>query len=422
MSALTACGDDDGGVDGGGTDGGVIPVDAGMDGSAIPPDGGFDGGFDAGFDAGAPDGGPVTPEGCNPDGGIECDGDWTGRCMATCGVGECCSPQGGRFECVARDTEGNCPAADIWVDEERINSSSVDVEWQYFEADDCAIVEGCVDAAGWRRLMRFPTWTPNTGGADLFLGRPADMASYFEYSSCHGHYHFNSYAQYELEGADGSVVATGHKQAFCLLDYYQYPGTDGRGAVYNCSNQGIQRDWQDVYGQHLDCQWVDVTDVEPGDYTLRIDVNFDHILNESDYTNNTASVTVTVPPDTEATDVTMACATVTSSADRDCGLTREAVHSCTPGATVSVGCSSVCGLGSCTGDPFIRVCAASDDPGCTGRRAIASNDDSGCGAGACTAGDCCSRTSFTCPAGGSYVVFYGPYRSSSAATCTIATM
>ena len=37
---------------------------------------------------------------------------------------------------------------------------------------------------------------------------------------------------------------------------------------YDCSNQGIQAGWSDLYGNSLDCQWLDVTDVPPGDYFL----------------------------------------------------------------------------------------------------------------------------------------------------------
>jgi hypothetical protein len=407
-----------------------IDVDSGMD-SGVPdtsapetgpPDTGMDSGMDGAGDTGLADAGDVGV--CNPVSGIECDGDWEGRCATLCGTDQCCSPVDGRFTCVPR-VGGRCPAADIWVDEGRL-LDDVEFEWVFFEDGDCAIAEGCVMGPGWRRLLRFPTWTPNTGGADLYLGRPSDSLEYFEYSACHDHYHFNSYAQYELRNLDGSVAAEGHKQAFCLLDFYQYPGTDGRGANYTCSNQGISRDWQDVYGGHLDCQWVDVTDVEEGDYDLWVDLNFEHILNESDYSNNSSTLRVTVPeapPLPADVDVTLPCPSGTGDgATRNCGLTRLGEYTCTVGATINVGCSATCGLGSCTGDPFLRVCDITNDPTCMNFYAIASNDDSGCGSAACGAagGDCCSQTSFTCPASGEYVVFTGPYRVGGTSSCTVA--
>lgn len=396
---LAACGDDDrpatsdGGMDAAAPDAG--PPDAG------PPD------------TGPPDAGRWIGPGCNPDGGVQCDGDWEDKCGGACTADECCTPQHGRFVCLGRGDGGSCPAPDLWVDEPRL-SASLTVEWKYFAEDDCAIVEGCVAASGWRRLLRFDTWTPNTGGADMYLGPPTGEEPYFVYSACHDHHHFESYAAYELLASDGTVAAEGHKQAFCLLDYYQYPGTDDTGSVYDCDNQGIQAGWQDVYGADLDCQWVDVTDLAPGDYSLHISLNNESLLLESDYDNNSATVPVTIPEDVDP-DVTLDCPVARFGQDRSCGLVREGMHTCTAGAMVTVGCSAACSLGSCTGDTVIRACEPAHDPTCTARHALASNDDAACGS------DGCSQITFTCPAGGEYVVFWGAYDTMESATCTVAT-
>jgi hypothetical protein len=426
----------DAAVDGGRMD--ASAADAGP-GDAGPPDGGADGGTDAGMMS-TPDGGPDRPPAtaCDPLGGVECDGDWASECDPACPPSDCCVPRAtlgadrrteatGVFRCMPRDESGECPAADIWVDTSRIvhpdDGDQYTVGWERFAADDCAIVEGCVEAPGLRRLLRFDTWTPNTGEVDLYLGDPDDSPELFEYSSCHDHNHFNSYARYSLHDASGAVVARGHKQAFCLIDYYQYPGTDDTGAVYpvaTCRFQGIQSGWQDVYGSHLDCQWVDVTDVAPGTYTLRIELNYDGVLLESDYTNNRAEVTVVIPGEA---DVTAPCPSGTeSSADRSCGLTLEGTHTCTPGAELYVGCSSQCDLGACTGDPFMRVCDSAS-PSCEAPDALDQNDDAGCAAGRCRTsnpGACCPRTTVTCPASGSIDVFYGAYDPDNAATCSVA--
>lgn len=388
---LSACGDDG-------------APDAGSDGGADAS--GLDAGRDAGArDAGPPDADPWAHPGCNPEIGVECDGDWAGRCAPACSRAECCSPVGGEFVCVERADDGACPAADIWVDETRIGEGDYFVQWQFFEDDDCAIVEGCVDGPGWRRLLRFATWTPNTGTADLYLGPPEDTVDHFVYSECHDHYHFESYAAYELRDEGGAVVATGHKQAFCLLDFYRYPGTEERGLVYDCDDQGIQRDYQDVYGTDLDCQWVDVTDVAPGDYRLFIELNSEHVLLESDYDNNTAEVPVAIPEDVDV-DVTAACAEPLSGDARDCGWVRDSERACTPGATVTLACSGACGLGSCRGDTVLRVCGRDGDPTCSNRRVLGRNDDSGC-----ADDDVCSQVRFACPDDGAYVIFVGGYDS-----------
>ncbi len=420
---VIGCGDDDRprpGIDAATMDGappgdGSVGIDAGS-----PVDAGTDAGIriDAGSDAGDLDGGFV---GCNPVTGIECDGDWAGRCTPACADGECCAPQMGRFRCVARDAAGACPAADLFVDRDRV-VDNYNVDWRDFPADDCALVERCVDAPGVRRLLRFDTWTPNTGTADMYLGVPTMTSPYFEYAACHMHYHFNTYAEYDLIAADGSIVARGHKQAFCLLDFYHYPGTSGTGAVYNCGNQGIEMGWQDVYSRGLDCQWVDVTAVAPGDYMLRIRINTEHILNESNYANNEITVPVTIPPDDSDVDVTLPCTAGERGPDRSCGWTREGVHTCTAGAMVQVGCDAACGVGSCTGDTVLRICEG--DRNCGGRFVLAGNDDASCGAPACgrAGGDCCSNVTFTCPTSGQYTVLTGAYMPGTAAMCTVGIM
>jgi hypothetical protein len=164
--------------------------------------------------------------------------------------------------------------------------------------ESCLLVEECVGGTGQRHLLRFDTITPNVGSADLVMGVPSNHPDLFHYSDCHGHYHFDGYAVYDLLDTKGNVVAEGHKQAFCLLDWENWSGFPGGG--YNCSNQGISSGWQDVYGGHLDCNWIDITGVPPGDYVLRISVNpalattGKPPIIERDYDNNVLERPVTI--------------------------------------------------------------------------------------------------------------------------------
>jgi hypothetical protein len=340
---------------------------------------------------------------------------------------------------MARNTDGTCPLPDLFIDHTRIDGTNgrYRVTYDTFAPDACEIAEGCVDAPGLRRLLRWDTWTPNQGMADMFLGTtPAQGVSsgLFEWSACHMHHHFTSYAYYQLLHQDGSVAATGHKQAFCLEDFYNYPcGTTGApmcgnaGAHYNCGYQGIQRGFQDVYYDGLPCQWIDVTDVAPGDYQLHISLNSRHLLAESDYTNNELTLPITIPQPPPDVDVTLPCTMTTHGPDRDCGWTRSTatgIGTCTPGAMVTVGCSAGCMLGTCTGDTVLRVCEASHDPTCTARWTLAQDDDSTCpgsNPNCGTQGDCCSELSFTCPPSGHYVTFWGGYTAGdTAAMCNAA--
>ena len=60
-------------------------------------------------------------------------------------------------------------------------------------------------------------------------------------------------------------------------------------------NQGLHVGWEDVYPNDIDCQWVDITGVPAGNYLLKVAINTAGYLPESDYTNDTATVPVTIP-------------------------------------------------------------------------------------------------------------------------------
>jgi hypothetical protein len=190
---------------------------------------------------------------------------------------------------------GPCP--DLVVDVKDLQASTV-IDTRTFAATDCAVVEGCIAQTGTRRLLRFDTATANIGTGDLVLGSPAAGVC-FQFSQCHQHYHFRGFSQYTLYREDGtSVAATGHKQSFCLEDVEQYPAapTPDPATPFTCNNQGLHVGWEDVYPNDIDCQWIDITGVPAGDYLLTVAINTARYLPESDYTNDTATVPVTIPP------------------------------------------------------------------------------------------------------------------------------
>lgn len=208
----------------------------------------------------------------------------------------CCPMNALQASCIPATSAG-CLAPDLTVSVSRAQQTAT-VEYRNFASNHCAIAEQCIGASGRRRLLRFETFTPNIGTADMRLGVPNTSNPVFEYSACHDHFHFKGYAEYDLLDANGTVVATGHKQAFCLLDSERYLTSDStvrRTPQYQCGNQGITRGWGDSYTPDLDCQWVDVTDVPAGQYTLRIRINQSHTLLELRYDNNEALVPVRIP-------------------------------------------------------------------------------------------------------------------------------
>jgi len=163
-----------------------------------------------------------------------------------------------------------------------------------FTNTDCEVVEGC-ETPGTHRLLSFTTETRNIGGGDLIMGDPATN-SLFYWATCHQHFHFESFAEYNLLDASNNIVATGHKVGFCLEDVHSWSATANPEKRYNCSYQGIQSGWADVYAAGLPCQYIDVTAVPPGNYVLQMIVNPDNLIAEADTSNNETRVPVTIPP------------------------------------------------------------------------------------------------------------------------------
>lgn len=217
-----------------------------------------------------------------------CDHDQP-TCKTACSSQEYC---GTDCECHrARD-----PRPDLVIDEARL-ADEILFDTLEVNPASCAVAEACVNGTGLRRLLRFSVQAVNQGQADLRVPPPSNRPDLFDYSECHGHYHFQGFARYELLDAAGNVVLTGRKQAYCMEDTERV--ADGPGVAcdkkYDCSNQGIQAGWSDIYGNALDCQWLDITELPAGDYALRVSVNPSRTFEEVSYDNNTATVPVTIP-------------------------------------------------------------------------------------------------------------------------------
>ncbi len=145
------------------------------------------------------------------------------------------------------------------------------VIYRYVPPDSCAIAEGCVGGPGWRRLLQFDASVKNLGAAALDIG---DVDYYlegagtslgdhniYEFSECHQHYHFSHYGDFTY----GDGPQTGQKRAFCLQSTSRYSNNEASPLTNpygSCAYQGIQAGWGDDYGAGLDCQWIDVTDVD----------------------------------------------------------------------------------------------------------------------------------------------------------------
>ncbi|MCC6622900.1 MAG: hypothetical protein IT385_16695 [Deltaproteobacteria bacterium] len=272
---------------------------------------------------------------CEPEGsacvgsckGRKCGDDGCGVSCGECGEGEVCA-----------DTEGVCVAlsgcdhmkpvceqhcakgkycgsdcqchkvGDVLVDlapaAADVLTSSIEFEWRTFSGTSCAIAEGCVPGPGRFLLMRFNTDVVNHGLAPFVGGDPLANPEFFEYATCHQHFHFTGFANFALKTLDGRTALQGQKLSYCMED--SYPNltgpTIGCDLKYTCEDQGIQAGWVDSYASTLDCQWLILrgttaapTDIQPGWYLHETCTNVGRYFHEHTFDNNCALVPVYVP-------------------------------------------------------------------------------------------------------------------------------
>lgn len=186
-----------------------------------------------------------------------------------------------------------CPAPDLAMDS-ALMSSSLAIGSITVSSTDCRIEEGCLTGYGTRDLLRFSTKIDNIGTSDYFIGVPSLSNPQFSNDNCHGHWHYEGYAYYALYDMAGNELPLGYKNGFCVLDLGCNPGYTG---TYGCGNMGISNGCYDIYSSGLDCQWVDITDVDTGIYQLVVRVNWDQDPDangaiESTFDNNAAYVCV----------------------------------------------------------------------------------------------------------------------------------
>lgn len=163
----------------------------------------------------------------------------------------------------------------------------------------CAMEENCVasqayriqrESGNWhletRRLLRFTARILNAGTADF---RPSVPKHLWEWHMCHMHYHsMEVFATFDVIDTSGNKVAEGHKASFCLEDNQCMPGVEPRYKCANYGDQGISVNCSDIYKHNIDCQWVDISELEPGQYTFKVAVNPEFKVGEMSYENNAA--------------------------------------------------------------------------------------------------------------------------------------
>jgi hypothetical protein len=128
----------------------------------------------------------------------------------------------------------------------------------------------------------------------------------FETADGHNHWHLKHAMRYSLWSADRSTqVTAAQKVGFCLIDSQPIEAAGSRPTYSTVANRfcamnepsapevymGVSAGWRDYYGSGLAFQWVDISDVAPGQYWLRSDSDPDGVIQEVDEVNPGAYAT-----------------------------------------------------------------------------------------------------------------------------------
>lgn len=180
-----------------------------------------------------------------------------------------------------------------------------------YNPSTCEEAFGCVGGTMGRTVLHFTLVSENVGNQVLHFGSPSSILAPYSglwtYDSCWGWYQFDDYAAYWLcpstvadcENAPATDhVAEGHKASFCFIENFgvgpDYTGTPpgNCGSVYSCSDMGQRPGCADDYYVGLDCQFIDITGVASGTYTLCAQIDPANMIYELRDDNNTSCTPV----------------------------------------------------------------------------------------------------------------------------------
>jgi hypothetical protein len=165
------------------------------------------------------------------------------------------------------------------------------------------VAEGCASSTTDVDLLRLALTTRNDGPGDLTLGDPlCPDCTLFPGEFCgdsrficspaggHNHPHYDDFLRYELIDANGEQVGLGGKRSFCLRESGCLVAT----SRHSCSNQGLSAGCWDIYPAYLGCQYIEISGVRTGHYTLRVTADPLGEIAEANESNNVVEYPVEI--------------------------------------------------------------------------------------------------------------------------------
>jgi hypothetical protein len=213
----------------------------------------------------------------------------------------------------------DCPPSEepcFWIEE-------VDGKrWLRFPVTAVNVGDGPLEMQGHRSSTSASDWIATrriyhaNGGVHA---EPVPGVTFFYARDEHDHWHIKDFHTYQILDQGGTKVRRGEKEAFCFEDNTTYRDWGQRPAEYpqvpqdavytheaSCGEgddlaidivHGLSPGWGDTYPTTLPDQGVDITDLPDGVYTVKVLVDTDNFVRESNERNNTATVVVRIKGD-----------------------------------------------------------------------------------------------------------------------------
>lgn len=324
------------------------------------------------------------------------------RSDADCATSERCCPAGLFGLCAPLDPGAECAAPDLTL--ALPPDFEPRVEQRFFGEDDC-LLDKCVSGPGARRLLRFPLHVVNRGRGPAIIAQP--NAPGVRRVACDDSLFLDAFLRYELIDAQGARRASGVGDAAlaCRVNALAAPTSP-----FDCQTLGLEASSYRELDDQADCQWVDITTLPAGQYTLRLSVNADSRLSEASFADNVVERAVDIPeadplapcdPDDVPEDVR-------AIESLECGwepMPGQGGVACEPGERIELACTF------CDGGYVPRACPGGEPCSAAGSQRIAAISMS---SGACSLEESCEASSqctafdFDCPASGVFSLYGFP--------------
>lgn len=158
----------------------------------------------------------------------------------------------------------------------------------HHNAQSCEVAEGCILGTGERQLLYYGVTIWNYGNQPYYPGTPTNNPDAYEWAECHGHFHYMGFAESYLYDENFQQIDFARKTSYAIVNTGCLPGVTPNGPA-------LAPGCADTYPAGYACQWVDITNITPGNYILVLRVNGPELPDylgrvETNFDNNAVQV------------------------------------------------------------------------------------------------------------------------------------